>query len=88
MTRDLVYVMDVRSQLAMFGDNEIAALARSLTLGEKTYALAANVIQSFVRHASLMNLISDVARMSLSTDITRLELSIESLCPMRGLGNV
>lgn len=81
-----VYVMDVGNQLSQFADNIITPLARSLKLGEKTLTLAANVIQSFVRHASLLKPISDVARMSLSTDIARLELSIESLCPIRGLG--
>lgn len=82
-----VYVLTVGKQLRAFADNVVARLARYNTLGIKSVALARNIVEAFVRQVSLVKPCSDVVRLALSSDIAHLELSIEAICPVRGLGD-
>lgn len=80
------YILDLSTHLSLFSDTTIAPLAKSLTLGQKTLKLAQWIVRSFVLNVSLVEIMSDAARMRLSTDIARLELGIECLCAIRVLG--
>lgn len=81
-----VYVLDISAQLSMFGDGVIPSLARSKCLGACTVSLAKWVLETFIRHVSLVFPQSDGAKVRLSTDMARIELAIDCLCPARLLG--
>jgi hypothetical protein len=81
-----LYAVDVGAQLSMFSDGAIQKIARSRSLGVATKKLGCHVLDVFVQHASLAFPLPEAARFRLATDMARIELAVESLCPVRSLG--
>lgn len=82
-----VYVLDVATQLSMFADSIIPALARSRCLGTYTLQLAQWALDTFVLHATLVFPQGrSETRTRLATDMARMESAVDALCPARLLG--
>jgi conserved oligomeric Golgi complex subunit 5 len=80
------YAIDMTTQVSMFADGLIPVLARSRNLSKLTLRLARSVLDSFVRQATLVFPFQDSVRGRIATDMARIELAVESLCPVRMLG--
>jgi hypothetical protein len=82
-----MYAVDVAAQLSMFAEGVIPALARSRSLGQRTLRLARSVLDFFVRHVTLVFPLDDAVRDRIATDMARIEQAVETLCPLRLLGD-
>jgi hypothetical protein len=81
-----LYVMDLSAQLSMFVDGVVMKLARTRCLGVLATKMARQILDLFVRHATLVFPLPDVARYRLAADMAHIELAVEALCPVRMLG--
>lgn len=81
-----IYAVDLTAQLSVFAEGVVLTLSRSRCLGQSTLSLAHHVLDIFVQHAVLVFPLPVRARQRLAIDMARVELAVESLCPVRMLG--